>query len=528
MHPVCGIPELLEIMFSNLADESNTSNAQVCRQWSECALNVLWHDVMDFRRLFRILVPMKKEPTGAVMRYTFTRQAEVNDWKRFDRYRHRVRRLLCWIQPSPTCVIDLSVFEEVSRTRTSLNVFPNLRILTWDAPIWSGIVFMHDNVTDLRLYPCLMERGSPCFREIVARMPNITRLQLHMAFPTSLLAEELVQLVRGLRSLRHITLPREIPAAKFMEALSNLHALHTISFHYGHSPGFWSQENIPLRPSLNTGAFYSLSSLSICLHFEDAIYLFKMLSVPSQLRMICLDSPEIESPPKVHDLLVAVAKSAPDLKTLILWSSSDADGYTALPTSPENIIDIKTIRPLFNCRDIRCLDFLLRHTIYLNESDVEEVAKAWPSIQRLVLNHTPKHLHDGVLTLGSLLPFARHCPHLETLALFISADAVEPARSVLGPIMRRLHFFYPGSSDIGDPGIVSLSLSRIFPPGAQVLPYSVTEVNQNIPAPVMQIIQSRSEKWKMVSEMLPILMQARSEERQRMRSAMQSRYKSLD
>ncbi|RDB15063.1 hypothetical protein Hypma_005426 [Hypsizygus marmoreus] len=496
MHPVCGISELLEIIFSNLDDQSNTSNAQVCRQWGECALNILWYEVTDFRRLFRILVPMRKEPIGASMCYKFTRQPEVNDWRNFDRYRPRVR------------------------TRTSLNVLPNLRTLQWDAPLRSGIVFMHDNVTDLRLHPRSPELGSPCFREIVARMPNITHLELHPQFPMSVLVADIVKVIRSMKLLRNITLPRETPAAGLMEAISGLHALHTLTFPDVRSADFWSLQS--MRPSLNEGAFYSLSSLSICICFEDAIYLFNMLSAPSKLHTIRLDSPKFESLATIHDLLVVVGKLIPSLESFELQSVLDADGYTTRPITQNYILDINTIRSLFKCREIVRLKFMLPHSLHLRESDVEVVARAWPCIQRLALNSMPNHLHSCVLTLDSLIPFARYCPDLEILALFIRADKLDIAHSAIDSTLRwKVHSFFPGFSDIEDPGVVSLSLSRIFPLWVTIIaPCPVT--SPTMLSDTLQTMQSHCDKWKKVSEMLPLLMQARMEERNKMRRLMQS------
>ena len=60
MHRVLCIPELLDMVFRFLDDASNASNARVCRQWSEIALDTLWRDVDDLYRLFGLLAPLRK------------------------------------------------------------------------------------------------------------------------------------------------------------------------------------------------------------------------------------------------------------------------------------------------------------------------------------------------------------------------------------------------------------------------------------------------------------------------------------
>lgn len=60
MYRVLCIPELLDMIFRFLDDASNASNARVCRQWSEIALDTLWRDVDDLYRLFGLLAPLRK------------------------------------------------------------------------------------------------------------------------------------------------------------------------------------------------------------------------------------------------------------------------------------------------------------------------------------------------------------------------------------------------------------------------------------------------------------------------------------
>lgn len=60
MHRVLRIPELLDIIFSDLDTASNVSNTTVCKLWSEIALDTLWNDVKDLRRFFGLLAPIRQ------------------------------------------------------------------------------------------------------------------------------------------------------------------------------------------------------------------------------------------------------------------------------------------------------------------------------------------------------------------------------------------------------------------------------------------------------------------------------------
>ena len=60
-HRVLFIPELLDIIFGFLDRDTNVTNACVCKQWSEIALDVVWKEVNDLLHLFRLLKPISDQ-----------------------------------------------------------------------------------------------------------------------------------------------------------------------------------------------------------------------------------------------------------------------------------------------------------------------------------------------------------------------------------------------------------------------------------------------------------------------------------
>lgn len=52
------INELLTLIFSFLDDKSVSRAARVCKQWSDVALDALWHIVQDIRNLLGLLAPL--------------------------------------------------------------------------------------------------------------------------------------------------------------------------------------------------------------------------------------------------------------------------------------------------------------------------------------------------------------------------------------------------------------------------------------------------------------------------------------
>jgi F-box-like len=57
-HRVLAIPELLQTIFSFGTRVSNASNALVCRNWREAALDNVWREIDDMYYLLHLLSPL--------------------------------------------------------------------------------------------------------------------------------------------------------------------------------------------------------------------------------------------------------------------------------------------------------------------------------------------------------------------------------------------------------------------------------------------------------------------------------------
>jgi hypothetical protein len=64
-------PELIYKIFSHLSNSSNSASAQVCKAWSEIALDILWKDVVDLRHLFSQLPSLVEDENGLVASIDF-------------------------------------------------------------------------------------------------------------------------------------------------------------------------------------------------------------------------------------------------------------------------------------------------------------------------------------------------------------------------------------------------------------------------------------------------------------------------
>ncbi len=65
------VPEILSIIFSFADLSVNAANARVCKLWYDLALDALWEEVDDLRRLLRLLGPQKSDMYGPYVRGWF-------------------------------------------------------------------------------------------------------------------------------------------------------------------------------------------------------------------------------------------------------------------------------------------------------------------------------------------------------------------------------------------------------------------------------------------------------------------------
>jgi hypothetical protein len=177
-------------------------------------------------------------------------------------------------------------------------------------------------------------------------------------------------------------------------------------------------------------------------------------------------------PTGVHKLSVAVAESCRHLTTLsfLLGRSS----YVRR-RSEEERLSLNTFRPLFSCSKLMNFEITHQYPLALQLDDVEEIASKWPLMETLTLNDSPlagapvNDKDPSLVTLRSLLSFARHCPQLRHLGLLLQASAIDipPAHEV--QYFQKLKHLSVGCSHLAaSEGAVALFLSQICPVGCKI------------------------------------------------------------
>ncbi|TCD63646.1 hypothetical protein EIP91_005163 [Steccherinum ochraceum] len=531
-HKVFQIPEIVELILSFLDRRENTNTARVCRRWSDIALTLLWRDVPDVFPLFSILSPLdtsgRRGSTG--FEYVFTRNLGASDWERFSRYARRVR-ILAHNEDSVKFVSSLA-FDEIARTRATLQILPNLGSLTWlthtSQRMRFSLMFMHERVNEfiasLHLhddYPI-----ATFFNEVVLRMPHLTALDLRFDFGVSEIEAAIVELLGGLPKLKSVIFPLYTLTSRIVQQLSKLPHLGTIQFEFKEDQGQGQVEDIMnFVPHLEEGAFPTLFDLSLSARLSDITAFLGHMHGPTHLTHLYAHVITSAHPDEVMHFLTTISENCQQLTHLYIDYMASPGGV--IP-APQPRLTWNALRPVLTLPNLIVFEMRWDLPIVLSQANVTEIASKWPSLEVLLLNCEPLDpSEDGTLTLDALLPFARHCPNLRELGLYldatrISEDEVALQASAVKPF-KNLKRLCMGLSTITEPGPVALFLSRLCPLGCEVASgvtwpegFGMAETATN--REVLDRLQAAAgawwEKWAEVARTLPLLTKLRIQERE--------------
>ncbi|KAF9000305.1 hypothetical protein BDQ17DRAFT_1245744 [Cyathus striatus] len=509
------------MIFSFLDHRANARNALVCKRWLEPALDTLWRDVDELYGLFSLLAPLKCDIDERS--YEFARPPDASGWKRFSFYSRRVRKLTYEPETMKRQLLQ-SVFDDAARTRTSLNMLPNLKTLHWSGELSICVPFMHSNIKHFVMVlpsPNSTRDLGTFFDDVAMRMPALRTLDIRSVIPMHEIESDMIRLLSGLLKLRKVIFPRYYFTTHIAESMSRLPDLGIIEFQYFHEQGWGDQDDTAVfYPVLKEGAFPSLWDLSFTVCYADAGRFLSIPFAPTNLTMLYIDSEKTETASAIHEVLTIVSENCQLLTALALVSLRDPSQELD-DEDDEYRITMDTIKPLLSCPNLTSLEFVHQFPVRISQDDVELLASSWPSLESLVLNNEPVYLDKADLTLAALIPFAKHCPKLRDLGLFLDASStlsIPPPDPSLGyPTFRCLHRLGMGVSIILDPTPVSHFLSQVIGNENCELESGITwETVSETPAEVLaDSIKDRCDRWTKVGEVLPLLVKLRGEERER-------------
>ena len=402
---------------------------------------------------------------------------------------------------------------------------------------------MHENVKRfVDTLPNIMDQRmgylSSYFDDVIDRMPMLTHLELLCGQsmeddePERLgkswmdeIEDDVLDLIGGLPNLHVVVLSPGI-TSRVVEGLSHLPNLSEIAYRPDPEQYYPPEDYLEFKPSLAEAAFPSLNYLAHFDSFEQTSLFLKTPFSPSNLSVLQIESHWGEDPSDLYMLSVAIAENCQVLTGLYLLTYCDR-GFSEGTGIGDKHTTLDSFRPLLSCPNIKTFEILHPYSFDLQLEDIEEIASKWPSLETLKLNNDPvifpahesPFAYQSLPTLRSLLPFARHCPRLQHLGLFLRASMTDiPAAHELQSF-QRLECLSMGVSYLAEEGPVTHFLSQICPVGCRV------ESSDKLEGEVGELLRRR---WKTVDEWLPLLMRSRMEERRRMREENTERVRALE
>jgi hypothetical protein len=358
---------------------------------------------------------------------------------------------------------------------------------------------------------------------IIENAPRITDLEVRSLHPVREIEYEFRTLVRGLTHLKHLTLPLYFLTNEVIVTLASLAHLETIRFAEPIEGAVGDRADVShFAPELTEGAFGGLTKLCFSAHLQHTLAFFSTPHMPSSISSLHVNILAIDDPPVLQDLLTTVNNTFHLLTELTLDFIVKPGAFVAFPPPPMIARpSIETLRPVLSCRRLR--KFVIRWDYRLNliDADMEEIASSWPALEHLHLHSEPIPEPGGpALTLQALLPFARHCPKLAHLALYLDGDsALSQSVADYPQPFRRLRALCLGSSPVTGKEPTVLYLSQLCPADCVVSAGIRWPDAYGIVIDNLGLSQASWHRWwtlwGQIGSILPLVVRARQDEKAR-------------
>lgn len=429
-----------------------------------------------------------------------------------------------------------SVFADVAMTRPLEPIFPNLRTLdlaSHKLPEAYVSLFLHNTVANLSLSldgPKKSVSPGQLINDVVEKAPNIKSLSLVCSRLTSVRSFEdtIGKLAQSLPNLSSLKLPPYFLTDAILGSLSESKSLSTLTFSESRHGSAHNAGDVldaqSISPNLSELPFISLRHLCIAARLADVQAILNNKAFPGELLrglLVRIIVPEPEA--NVRSFISFVSEKCESLESFHLHLAQprqvrDAGGTLDHgiiwpPDAQHEPLTADTIQSIVN---LPCLDrFTIIHPkpLIISDADADYFAEKMPDLKRLVLNPAPYSRNPtdvNPLTVLALIPFAKHCKNLRTLGLFVNGEAKlnYPAKvPCLFKTLRRLQIgsarFLPSEAPRQQ---VLKFLARVLPPGVQMK--NALQVLHDAPSP-----PSVNPSWAWITERLPLVLEAREEER---------------
>lgn len=431
--------------------------------------------------------------------------------------------------------MDATVWDEIISSCPREHLLPNLQSLSWYSSTAERQVcllhFLHPGVKQLSMNVFPNDDSDKTtlsyLSQVHARAPRLTHLEIGTECSISEVQEEVLTLLSGFPCLSQLTVPLYCLTSILMSRLSTLRHLSSIHFskpverRTGHPSdvAHWA-------PPLTDGAFPTLHQLSLSAHLSHALDFINSRFAPRHLTKLYVNVIAIDNPFVVRQFFTALVAQHPQLQDLYVDFIVGPDAPIVYPPPPlHSRPGIETIRPLLSSPSLTSFGFRWDYQLNLTQADVEEIASSWPRLESLLLNCQPiPEVSGPILTMNALLPFARHCPRIEQLGLYLNGHMMpRRAPSSLPPVrFTSLRTLSVGASSITSVDSTALFLSQLLPPGCKIESGVRWPDAFGLALDKIGIMDERRVKmtewwvgWNDVAKVLPLATEARMEERAR-------------
>lgn len=372
---------------------------------------------------------------------TFERSPRVSEWRRFLLKSARVKtwRDSVFKSQGNNWHISQKALSDIALTRTTINIFPNLRTI-FAATHDFHTITMGEAVVDLTLMVTSMGqephlRIPVTLENVRDRLTNLQNLSLFYDPDTLELPnydDQITALLRHMPRLKTLTLPLFCLNGPMVQALSchkNMQEIHVDSEDpFATYPCNAETRTVStMNHPLGTDAFPALRHIAFSTAtVTDARSFIIQTAFPSKhITNLWIHTPSIPPSSAVRDLISGLAGVCLSLTTLELifqapTYSEDSNMSSVDPIQARHLLHLPTLA--------RLSTFRIRHPypIAIGDADFAELLAKWPHLRSLSLNPHPVVTMPTMLTLGAFLPLAMHCRGLTELGLYIDATLAVP------------------------------------------------------------------------------------------------------